>query len=233
MADMILMRLVEGKRERIITNRLFFAKTIISACRTPCVHGALFAHARRLLRFDTRSVSNEIRDLVVIFDRKPSTSANRGRMLANVTSLQTALQEACSWCRVEIFDHRQHKSLDNLLVYFARTIFAVGVHGGALYNSLLLAPNTTIVEIFPKVLYKSYLAKHITWLMASMFGHTYWRLHTDGGSDAITLNESRVANVLKNIVSDSNSNSKYVRAASSGIEPRGAMSEGTPAHPSQ
>lgn len=194
-AMQILLRLVDGVSERIVKDRQFFCRTLILSCHTPCLHRMPFVLSRKLLRFDVSHGAQ--RNLVLFFDRPPGVALNGGRRLNNPQRLIDTLRRACAHCRVETFDHRRHTSLDNLQAYLADAIFVVGVHGGAFYNTLILPHNTTVVEIFPTVLYRSNLAKHITWLLSSIYGHTYYRLHTDGHSDDIVFDEARVATILK------------------------------------
>lgn len=196
-AYQLLTRILDGDHTRIITERVFFASTLVSACRVPCVHETLFAQARQVVLNGAPVVPDAQRDLVIIFDRQAGTARNGGRTLADVQSLKSALEQSCPTCRVEIFDHRKHTSLDELIAYFSHSIFAVGPHGGALYNSLMLAANTTVVEIFPRVLYGTQMSTHITWLMASMFGLQYWRVHTEGVAKDILVDVERIAQILK------------------------------------
>lgn len=208
-------------RSRLVTDDVFVARQLFSACETPCVNDALFktmhnmvlkrlASAAAAAANDSSSSSNNNMSrrpavfTVSILDRIKGVHKNKGRELVNTRELIDALTAECAngtvcatRCNVTVFNHLHYHSLAEVGAYFARVWFAVGPHGGALYNTLLMPQNATVIEVFPASLYRENLSKQVPWLLSSGFQQRYWRLHTDGDFARIRVDVDAVVTILR------------------------------------
>ncbi len=161
--------------DKIIFTNKVLSRIQINSCIAPPLHPTLWKGFRHLLGVSEHNHLNITESNIILLTR--ADSYNLGRTMLNYNKVRSALKKIYGK-RLVIF--RGGYNLSQSMNIFSKAGIIIGVHGGAFYNINFSPKDAHIIEIWPtRDGYKPvrHIAHSIFWLMSSIIGQTYWRLH--------------------------------------------------------
>ncbi|XP_077862372.1 uncharacterized protein LOC144344177 [Saccoglossus kowalevskii] len=179
--DSIVLEILE--RLNITGNKLVYyekgeiyqAEHLVFACVAPPLHPLLWQHARNKMGVIDNAVE-ALPDNVVLVTRKEGVQMN-GRHILNRDAVVNVLRERYGNRLIVL--HRGIHNLGQAIEFHKNVKIIIGVHGGALYNSIFMPTRSYVVEITPTLKTGQSvegIAERIFWYQSNMIGQNYWRI---------------------------------------------------------
>jgi hypothetical protein len=155
------------------------AKTLLYSCNAPPLHPYLWQQGQTKVLGVAIKPSTQRRKIVYCSRSDTSRTENPGRRVLNELALIEMVRHHLPTYYVDLFDHRQYQTIQDLIDYFADARALIGPHGGCLTNVVFIPCNAAVVELFPLVHGIDPPLGHpgmMFYMQSTFLRHEYWML---------------------------------------------------------